>query len=151
MSFIRLRKKKSNRSQWPRGLRCRHWSLGCWDRGFESHLRNGCLSSFLCCVVLSCAGTGFCDGTITHPMESSGCLHRLRNLVSAMRPRPILRTVKSIERKSSGVRSGDLGGRGGQLDRDDQSNDCHNFTKMLWCPVMLKGHVPCPQGHFVHY
>jgi hypothetical protein len=34
------------RSQWPRGFR----SLGRWDRGFESHSRNGCLY----CVRLSC-------------------------------------------------------------------------------------------------
>jgi hypothetical protein len=32
-------------SQWPHGLRCRPWSLGSWDSGFESRLRHGCLSS----------------------------------------------------------------------------------------------------------
>jgi hypothetical protein len=34
-----------NFSQWPCGLRCWHWSLGRWDRGLESRLRHGCLSS----------------------------------------------------------------------------------------------------------
>jgi hypothetical protein len=28
-------------SQWPPGLRHRPWSRGCWDHGFESHLRHG--------------------------------------------------------------------------------------------------------------
>jgi hypothetical protein len=41
------------RSQWPCGLRHGSWSVGCWDRGFESRSRHGCLSFvFLCCVVL---------------------------------------------------------------------------------------------------
>jgi hypothetical protein len=39
-SAIRHRNKTGTfrRSQWPRSLRCRSWSLGCWDRGFESHV-----------------------------------------------------------------------------------------------------------------
>jgi hypothetical protein len=41
------------RSQWPCGLRHGSSPLGCWDRGFESRSRPGCLSvSF--CVVLCC-------------------------------------------------------------------------------------------------
>jgi hypothetical protein len=32
-------------SQWPRGLRCRPWSLGRWDHGFKSCLRHRYLSS----------------------------------------------------------------------------------------------------------
>jgi hypothetical protein len=32
-------------SQLPRVMRGRPWSLGRWDRGFESRLRQGCLSS----------------------------------------------------------------------------------------------------------
>jgi hypothetical protein len=31
-------------SQWPCGLRHRSWWLGCWDCGFESRLKHGCLS-----------------------------------------------------------------------------------------------------------
>jgi hypothetical protein len=34
-----------NWSQWPQGLKGRPWSLGRWDRGFESRLRHVCLSS----------------------------------------------------------------------------------------------------------
>jgi hypothetical protein len=42
-----------SRSQWPCGLRRGSWPDGCWDRGFESRSRHGCLSLvFLCCVVL---------------------------------------------------------------------------------------------------
>jgi hypothetical protein len=37
--------KVSRLSQWPRGLRRRPWSLGLWNRGFESRLIHGCLSS----------------------------------------------------------------------------------------------------------
>jgi hypothetical protein len=40
------------RSQWPRGLRPRAWSLGRCDPGFESSLRHGCLSSYFCVVCL---------------------------------------------------------------------------------------------------
>jgi hypothetical protein len=39
--------------QWPRGVGRRFWSLGRWNRGFESSLRQACLCSFFC-VVLSC-------------------------------------------------------------------------------------------------
>jgi hypothetical protein len=40
-------------SQWPCGLRRGSWPVGCWDRGFESRSRHGCLSLvFLHCVVL---------------------------------------------------------------------------------------------------
>jgi hypothetical protein len=46
------------RSQWPCGLRRGSWPVGCWDRGFESRSRHGCLSAsfcvVLCCVVLCC-------------------------------------------------------------------------------------------------
>jgi hypothetical protein len=55
------------RSRWPRGLRCRSWPLGYWDRGFQSRLEHGCLCF---CVVLSCVDTGLCDGLITRPKES---------------------------------------------------------------------------------
>jgi hypothetical protein len=59
---------KSSRSQWPRGLSRRCWSLGCWDRGFKSRSEHGCL---LCLyVLLSCVGIGLCDGLITRPEES---------------------------------------------------------------------------------
>jgi hypothetical protein len=43
--------------------------LGHWNRGFESRLRHGCLSSTFC-GVLSCLGRGHCDGLITCPKES---------------------------------------------------------------------------------
>jgi hypothetical protein len=33
----------------------------CWDRGFESRLRHGCLSASFC-VVLSCVGRGLATG-----------------------------------------------------------------------------------------
>jgi hypothetical protein len=49
------------RSQWPCGLRRGSWPVGCWDRGFESCLRHGCLSASFC-VVLSCVGRGLATG-----------------------------------------------------------------------------------------
>jgi hypothetical protein len=45
------------------------WSLERLNRGFESRLRHGCLSSSFC-VMLSCVGRGFCDGLIIRPKES---------------------------------------------------------------------------------
>jgi hypothetical protein len=41
------------RSQWPYGLSVGLRPLACWDRGFESHRRHGCLSavSVVCCQV----------------------------------------------------------------------------------------------------
>jgi hypothetical protein len=56
------------RSQWPRGLRRRPWSLGRWGRRFESRLRHGCLSSSFY-VALLCVSRDFCDGLITRPKE----------------------------------------------------------------------------------
>jgi hypothetical protein len=41
------------------------WSLGCWDRRFESRSGHVCLS-----VVLSRVGRGLCEGLITRPEES---------------------------------------------------------------------------------
>jgi hypothetical protein len=67
------------RSQQPRGLRRRHWWLGRWDRGFESRLRHGCLSSS---VMVSCA--------TSWSLVQSGptkCLNVLRNLPCVKRPR----------------------------------------------------------------
>jgi hypothetical protein len=41
------------RSQWPRGLGVGLRPLACWDRGFKSRRRHGCLSCtvFVCCQV----------------------------------------------------------------------------------------------------
>jgi hypothetical protein len=58
-----------SRYQWPLGLRRRSRSLGRCDRGFESRLKNGFLSSSFC-VALSSVGRGLCDGLITRPKES---------------------------------------------------------------------------------
>jgi hypothetical protein len=57
------------RFQWPHSLKRRPWWLECWDRGFESSLRHGCLFSPFC-AVLSCVDKGLCDGLITRPKES---------------------------------------------------------------------------------
>jgi hypothetical protein len=55
-------------SRLPRCLRRRSWPFGCWDRGFESRLRHGCLL-LSSCVVLSRVGIGLCDRLITRPKE----------------------------------------------------------------------------------
>jgi hypothetical protein len=58
-------------SRWLCGLRRRSRLLGYWDRGFEYRSRYGCSSlCLLVYVVLSCVGTGLCDGLITCPKES---------------------------------------------------------------------------------
>jgi hypothetical protein len=47
-----------NRSQWPRGLGLNYLRpLERWDRGFESHLRHGCLCAF-CVLSCVCLGQG---------------------------------------------------------------------------------------------
>jgi hypothetical protein len=58
---IREMKYEVSRSQWPCGLRRGSWPVGCWDRGFESRSRHGCLSASFC-VVLSCVGRGLATG-----------------------------------------------------------------------------------------
>jgi hypothetical protein len=50
-----------SRSQWPCGLRRGSWPIGCWDHGFESRSRDGCLSASFC-VVLFCVGTELATG-----------------------------------------------------------------------------------------
>jgi hypothetical protein len=71
--------------------------LCCWDRGFESRSRNGCLS--LCfCFVLFCEGRGLFDGLITRPKESYRMSKlRLRNF-KMREPRPDLWN-SAIEKK----------------------------------------------------
>jgi hypothetical protein len=56
------------RSRWPLGLRRRSWPLACWNRGFESRPRHGCLSLWLY-VTLSCVCRGLCDELIPRPKE----------------------------------------------------------------------------------
>jgi hypothetical protein len=51
----------TRRSHWPCGLRRGSWPVGCWDRGFESRSRHGCLSASFC-VVLFCVGRGLATG-----------------------------------------------------------------------------------------
>jgi hypothetical protein len=58
---INVCKSKDGRSQWPCGLRRWSWSVGCWDRGFESRSWHGCLSASFC-VVLSCVCRGLATG-----------------------------------------------------------------------------------------
>jgi hypothetical protein len=63
-------------SRWPRGLRLRFWPLSCWDRGFESRSRHGCLS--LCfCVVLSCAGRVFAKRWSLVQKRPNKCLNKI--------------------------------------------------------------------------
>jgi hypothetical protein len=50
-----------SRSQWPCGLTRGSSPVGCWDRGFESRSRHGCLSASFC-AVLSCVGRGLATG-----------------------------------------------------------------------------------------
>jgi len=53
------------------------WSLGRWDRGFESRSRNGWLSSSFW-VVQSGIGRGLCDGPIPLAGSHTNCLNRLK-------------------------------------------------------------------------
>jgi hypothetical protein len=81
-----------SRSQWPCGLRRGSRPVGCWDRGFESRSRHGCLSLvFLCCVVL-CRSRP-CDGLITRPRSPTICLNNSRNLICE-EARVLIRTVE---------------------------------------------------------
>jgi hypothetical protein len=80
LKFIQLDGSRG-RFQWPRGLRRRLWSLGGWERGFESRLWHGCLSSSFC-VVLICLGRGLYDGLITRPEETPEYLHIKSEIVS---------------------------------------------------------------------
>jgi hypothetical protein len=52
---------QDGRSQWPCGLRRGSWPVGCWDCGFESHSKHGCLSASFC-FVLSYVGRGIATG-----------------------------------------------------------------------------------------
>jgi hypothetical protein len=52
---------EERRSWWPCGLRRGSSSVGCWDRGFESRSRHGCLTASFC-VVLSCVDRGLATG-----------------------------------------------------------------------------------------
>jgi hypothetical protein len=58
----------SGRSRWPLSLRRRSWPLACWNRGFESRPRHGCLSLCLY-VMLPCVGRDLCDELIPRPKE----------------------------------------------------------------------------------
>jgi hypothetical protein len=77
---------RGGRSQWLCGLRRGSWPVGCWDRGFESRSRHGCLSTSFC-VVLSCVSKGPCDGLITLPRSPTICLNSSRILLYVRRPR----------------------------------------------------------------
>jgi hypothetical protein len=81
------------RSQWLCGLRRRSWPVCCWDRGFESRSRHGCLSASFC-AVLSCVGKRPCDGLITRPL----CLNSSRNLLYVRRPRSF-KDCRATEKK----------------------------------------------------
>jgi hypothetical protein len=59
--FFQDLKLVGGRSQWSCGLRRGSWPVGCWDRGFESRSRHGCLSASFC-VVLSCVDRGLATG-----------------------------------------------------------------------------------------
>jgi hypothetical protein len=70
--------------------RSQAWAFGrqvCWDRGFESHRRNGCLCLVSVCVL---SGRGLCDGLITRPEESYRVVGRLTacDLETSKRRRP---------------------------------------------------------------
>jgi hypothetical protein len=77
----------SGRSQWPCGLWCGSWPVGCWNRGVESRSRHGCLSASFC-VVLSCVGRGLATGwSLVQGVRPTICLNTSRNLLYVRRPR----------------------------------------------------------------
>jgi hypothetical protein len=85
----------SRRSHWPRDLRRRPWWLGRWDRGFESRLRHGYLSSSLC-VVLSCVETIATAWSLVKRSPTE-CIYRLRHLCDAAKV--LSRTVDQQRRR----------------------------------------------------
>jgi hypothetical protein len=65
----------ATRYRWQRCLRRRSWSLGSWDRGFESSSGHG----WLCVnVVLSCVGRGLCDDLIARLKGSYHVCNKIR-------------------------------------------------------------------------
>jgi hypothetical protein len=62
------------RSQWPRGLRHELSSPAQhWNRGFESHLRHGCLCAFIL-FVLSCVQVAALRQADPHPRSPVDCV-----------------------------------------------------------------------------
>jgi hypothetical protein len=57
------------------------------DRGFKSHLRHGCISSFSC-VALSCVGTGLVMADPPSKEFFQKCLKDNYELEQARRPNP---------------------------------------------------------------
>jgi hypothetical protein len=58
-------------SQWLCSLRWRSWPPGCWDHGFKSYFRHGCLFlvSMLCCFTQRP-----CNNLITYPRSPAVCV-----------------------------------------------------------------------------
>jgi hypothetical protein len=45
-----------------------------WERGFESHLRHGCLFAFILCLCCSLCRKRPCDGMIPRPRSPTDCV-----------------------------------------------------------------------------
>jgi hypothetical protein len=87
------------RSQWSCGLRRGSWPVGCWDRGFESRSRHGCLSLvFLCCVFL-CRYRP-CDELITRPRSPTVCLIFFKK-PSICEATKVLKDCRATEKRST--------------------------------------------------
>jgi hypothetical protein len=62
-----------------------------WDHGFESHARHGYKSTYFSVFVLSCVGSGLCDGMNLRPMNPTSWSVSFRLILDGNRPESLIR------------------------------------------------------------